>query len=1190
MSQHDRSIFTSASVSEHPAGNPLPPPQNNGVKTLLIVLAGFAVVTMLACCGVGAIVWNAVRSTVSTEELAALPADPPRFAADAQQFNRSLERLAEDPCVDRQVCDFVHRSADSLRHGEAIPFHTNMFMTAISRSAFGDELSYLERVGIAQWLEESPPQPSVEPYHRILAVRLSDEGRLATVDLLSYSDENQCESYQWYLVRDRDRWYLYDWQRMEYGRRMSDEYAGFMDDDSPAADGYDEVIAQLDEAQELWNAGQQEEARRLLERCEQTAMLAEDRPVARMRIAYVWLALQQNQEAIDVLEKIATPDDRWGVWPVLAMAYLNLEEYDKAYPLIQRAQQQSPHHPNVYWLLSEVEDVRGNRQAAADAALRAYEICPQDMALMGSAVYYQRPGDVPTLLDTVVDGGLAEEQAETAWRYLLDTAASDAAWGQALLEEVELRLDLPAEVRPLVVANLAWEEGDFDAAAEQFLKARQMASLPFLRQIAEDDYLAARLESGRFDKMFSESRDVQATLKALVQRVYNDEYYHDNQTLLEALQAAGLEDDPYAAGLRGWLLFVQQQPEPAAEEIQRFADYLNANADDAASDEQWLVPLVDYYLAQALLDLKRPLDVLQRWPDDPQRLQQLAGHLQRLREPSALERFLTATEDSQSAVVRMHRQTLLAERAFRQGRITESNEHSEQAIQRAREAMLDFPAEALSLIRTQQARHLVWTPDAGLRRSLIQQALQHSVEPAEESSILQGLRSDADSSEPASDDAGLLDSIVEAAEQAGDLEVLQQCRQWLEPSEPDGDTTDARLPPVLAAIGRVQQQRGQYVQASESFAESKGRLGDADPWRMSQLSKGLVAAWLQIGNENVAREMARKWTPSYPGETPLVALVDLAHRDYAALRSHFRDGSEEDETQGDVSRYSILSLGSWLASDEARPWVRRAADQKAFEELLSEVTMPVRAHDGRSTATLLFPGETSFSAQQVTDVLQQASGKTFRLTTLSLPPQERDSQAWLAQTDNGQRILVHSFRGVGKQQGLSVEDAVALLDEVRALRIAVLDQRPRPDERLFALLAAAATPEATACWLGDRQWLWTGPDLASQLRWADRIPVGPAVAHDPVFEIENAAADLDGRAWDLAQWTEALEGTEDGVAATLLLTVAGCREAIPCRVHRSDPDEDTLVVRPAADGQLMPWIKQGFEYKSGTLFVLPASP
>ncbi|QEG38375.1 tetratricopeptide repeat protein [Roseimaritima ulvae] len=1145
MSQ-DNPIFSSPHAFQQPMQTP--PPAGGGNRRVLVVLAIVGAVGMAMCCGVGTLAYVALDSVTKGRVATQLPARTGAFAQDADRFNRSLAELSDDPCDDSGICEFVRRSAAAGNQDEPIPFSRSMFLEAIAKSHHsGGRLPVADRLMINTWLVDGEPFPDTEEFHRILHIEHDAATDLASVDLLFYTSDNQCESYQWFLVRENGSWKVYDWQRLEYGRRMSDEYAGYVKGVSPAAEGYDEVMVKLGEAQQLREDGEEQAAKDLLLACEQTPMLPGDLPVAKLRIAYLWLGWGENQQAVRVLESIQTPDQRWGVWPVLSMAYLNLGEYQTALDIAEKARRQSPQHPNVYWLLSEIYDGLDRTEEAADAALQAFVICPEDISLLGNVVYYGRPQDVPTLLEV-----LNETQSQAGWSRILNQASYSTKWGAALVEQLPQFSDVPLGAAEIAAGNLAWSQQDYDTAAKHFAAAKRTADQAFLQDMAASDYLYARMEEDRFAELLDEAEDVDETLLQLVRLSYDDEFYGDETALLQAIeQREDLSDNIWATALRGWVYSVSEQPEPALEEFARFADWLKANPDALDEDDQWLASTADYYLADSLLELKRPLDVLARWPEDHQRHEQMGTQLLQLRERSTINDFLQSTTDNKVDSVRLQRLRLQAELAFRDHQPQACQQLHQQVEALARQVYDESQSYQLFGLRQRRAADMVWASERDDRLSAIA-----SVFELQDTDVRDAL-------------------IVQVANQAYDVhdaELLEECRRL---ADAKGITELPVLAELQAKGGQLSLIEGRYQQAIDTLQVALDNTPDDERWDHERRRESLLSAYLGAQRFDEARRFATAEPSAYEGDVPTVALVDLASGDPQALRGYFDAGDRD----------ARIEFGDWLANSAHRQWLNQYADQDWFDGLIGDVSLAIRSQGASEEGTLLFPAETAIAESNVEQFLQAAAGKPFQLTAVNLDAAEDNAQAWLATAEGGQRLVIHSRLVTCPNQGLQIEDAVALIDQVRALSIAVLDQRPQATRRLFAVAAAAAQDDAIGFWYESERCLWTQPELAKQLQWTRRLPIGPRVARNPLLEV-NSLQPTDTQGYiDIEQWAQRLKDSEGPLSVSLSLDCGSVSEAVPCLVEDVDMDEYELLVRPTADSVLFPWIKQGVAYRSGVVYV-----
>ncbi|EMI55166.1 hypothetical protein RSSM_03395 [Rhodopirellula sallentina SM41] len=284
---------------------PAPAPTRSSKRILIISLIALAIIPVF-CGGIAGVGYLAMKRIAQPSLQVNLPPRKDAFNQDAAEFNRSLERRVgsasdqQKQRVDRGLQRFIDNHIELLTQDDAVlpsaEFSPSSFIEAVATSEEGNgQINIAHRLTLADWIRTDAPQPdSLESQTHVLDVRLEADGKLAVVDLISYSDWNQAKSVQWFLVYEEQQWKFYDWQRLEYGRRISDEYASFIVGDTPQDQGYDKALVELARANTMWSDGQRDEAIELLRKTEGAIMLPSDRPVFRIRAAYTWMQFEKS--------------------------------------------------------------------------------------------------------------------------------------------------------------------------------------------------------------------------------------------------------------------------------------------------------------------------------------------------------------------------------------------------------------------------------------------------------------------------------------------------------------------------------------------------------------------------------------------------------------------------------------------------------------------------------------------------------------------------------------------------------------------------------------------------------------------------------------------------------------------------------------------------------------------------------
>ncbi len=1162
----DNPIFSGPNPFQEPSTGPVwqapPPPNRSGGKGLLIVLSVVGVGLLGLCCGVGGLVYYAVQQVGTGQRVAELPVRSESFTSDAEQFNASLKQLADSPTDEAEINTFIASCVQRSTDGLPLPFSQTMFIEAVGKSPFGKgSISFADRLMVRQWLTESQPDPDIETLFRILAIHHQPNSPLAAVDLLSYSSENQAESYQWFLVKEAGRWMLYDWQRLEYGRRMSDEYAGYLRGSAPVADGYDKLMARMVELDTQWKSGDTEAAEAGLLDAEKTPMLRWDMPVAKLRMGYLWLSWGQNEQALRVLKTIQDPNQLWGVWPVQALAEINLGNHEAALELAQKAARQSPDHPNVHWLFSEVYAGLGRSDAAADAALRAVTICPKDTMLFSTAVRFNRPGDVPALLNL-----LAHSPDSNGWSQVLRQATYSTPWGEALVAALPQIDSAPLGAQQIAAGNLAWSEEDFDAAAKHFLAAGKVAELPYLQEMARSDYMSARLEQERYGELFDESEDLDATLRELVVWAFDDDLYAEPEKLLDAIkQRPQLNTNLWTPALRGWAHTGLEQPDAALSEFTTFADRLASEPEKLSEDDQWIISSTDYFITDSLLQLQRPAEVVRRYPSDVVRHEQITAYLLRQYDRTLIDEhlmFLAGNRDTEQAVPSLELQQLQlqAELALRDGDVEPCDARHQQAIRQSWVAYDSNQAYYRNAITRRRMRDLIWNQQFNAAVDL-----------------------GAADGNVADDQALRWQQLTQAAQVAYELKDPVSLNMTRKRAVNVAIEAADSLAEIQANQGELLLELGQASAAVGLLQQSFANLGEDASWVRRTREKTVVSAMLRAGQYDQAAAWLAENSDSEPSAVAPPAIAALAQGDATRLA----------DLLAAAERSEPGSAGDWLSDSRYEMWLRQYAAEPWMIDLLRQYPVQVGYHLTAAEGVLLLNKDAAVSADSLRQWLRKALGQPIDLRGFESDVKISGLQTWLAESSNGQRILLHLYPVDCQTAGLDADSAIRLQTTERALRITIADDQPHAMRRLFAVAEQASQQtDGVGFWLPESRLLWAQPNLATSLAWDDRVPVSRSVYDNPMLTLEtldeedSAVEEYIG----LESWKQRLEEAGGKLEVRMSVSVGSSSEALIVELKSVDAENYEVLVQPKTDSVLVPWIKAGISYSTGSGYLNSMTP
>lgn len=1099
---------------------------------ILLVTLGFG---LLFCGGLVTLSYIAIQKAAGVRPAVDLPDEMPSRSDDRDLFNASLTDFAAkpktDPCVDPEVCEFVQTSLSQLRNAEPILFSREMFLEAIAASPAGEgKIGFVERLTINTWLAEYEPTPTIdEPHHRILKIHMNGIGDLATVDMLIYSTDSQAQSVQWYLVKESDEWKMYDWQRLEYGRRMSDEYAGYAAAETSNAEGYDQAMQELAEAQNLWWNGEQTLARAKLRKCESTPMLASDRPVGMLRTAYTWMGLGEDEEAIRVLKSIPNPDQSWGVWPSMAACFLNAGQQEQALQAALKAQAQTPDHPNVQWLLSQLKP---SSKESAEHLAKALQFCPHDATYLAAVIANTRPKDIPLILDCIP---LSDNDSE--WSQLLDSAARSTEWGKTLFTAAQEHTELPPSFTTLVNANIAWSKADYDDAAELFLKARDEAKTTILRDIANRDHLAARLENGRIAELFREVTSLEDVLAELTQQALDENLDIEPEDILEALRQVDTEDSDWVSGLRGHANYQLRQYELALPDLDRFSRWITTQSDtpeDAEAPSNWIADAAASQLTEVLIKLDQPMDVLKRWPADLSRHHQWGTLLLRRNNDKTREHVLTAFEETLPDSIDVQRSRFLAMDAKLRGDADACDQHHRDAIEKWKRLSSEEVAYTVQTLITDRARDAVWNRFSG--PPFDQQA--------------------TDEQPPLSESF-----FMAAAREANALKDEQAIRHWIDYAAQQGVETGDTNSVMQNTFGDLLLETGNYEAAATAYLAAIEQQQAKDTWRSEERRLNYIDSMIKAEKT----DELLTWL-SEQGEVPVMdrATIELAAGNGANITNLLADQPKEEVTR-------------WLQRSQQRRSLERYTDEAWMDTLLNDYPIYLSYLFGQASGDLAVLQKQLPETEQMQRWVRQAVGSDAEPTKLS--PRSEQQHAWVANLKNGQRYLVAFEMKQYESSNLPESIRPQVADAVLQISLHVIDHQPQPTRRLFEAIARIANEDAIAFQWNDHGLLWAGENMKDRLKWQNRVPAEHAMGKyrllsEPAFNQSNTS-DL-----SLAQWSDALEATSEEYLPILTRrSIGSVTEQLTAQLMNVNFDEYYLQVKMEADSQLDPLAKSGRQFR-----------
>lgn len=1132
-------------MSSVPPSHPNPfsddPIQNApGVSTgrpRLLVVAFFAIVTVIVCGGVGILGLYGYRQMVPPPPVD-LSTRSETFEQCLDEFNAALaetieraknnESLTTDPQVDVEIKTFVETSIAALEQGDAIAFHRAMFVESVENSAYLENgLNALEKLQLQRWISQTPPLPWGDGTCKILAIRHGLNPAIATADFLLYSEDVLCSSYRWHMVRSQGGWELYDWRNLDFGQSMSDEYAAFMLGDETAS-GLDHVVDLTNTASSTYDANDATRAQQLLHEAEAVLTLPTDRPAALLHIAYTWLQMDEYEEALRVSESIQSPHQMLGVWPLTALCQLGLENHEAGLVAIERAQALSPHHPDINLLRARLLSHLQRPDAAIAAATLALEALPEDIAAwwflsdnFGSERLSRNFKQwIPLLVGR-----------EDMWLELLPSACEveDLSSLESLLRSDNR---VPRGMSNAAQGFHAFYLGQFETAAGFFLQAEEALPSGLLAMQLAEERFDARLRSQTLPTLIAEGDAPEKAIKRLATWAFSGRSLDgDPSILLRAIENSP-QSTPWKAPLLGWLCLQTNRHNSAIDYFDKSERLLRAIQDD--EDDSWIAEPMELAHAGALLHQHRIKEIVQHFPKQSAVHEQLGEFLVNVDQSPLRQTFLTVLKKNACPSLQAQRSRLLSIKAIRDGNGAAAMQHHVDAIARLSAAepyyIESLVAEFASNVAIHGNATTVPTYDS---EEYVQQFLQFGLYIS----------------------ASMLDET--------------RYRQWKELAQ----ANDLDSVQFFVRQLELRQGLGQQPEAIElcrrflagDFIKSADRESELTDWgtrrAVTHLLQGRAIGHSSASKVSIA--MAKKGLDELDDTMPSDATIALAQGKGRKLLKLL----EPLDTQTVQNWLQQKRQLHWLGVHGKEPWCRTLL--KAY---------PLRSMPNYPTESLqlLFPPKHRISPAQLKMAYEMATKTAAKVTEIVQSGSQ--NQAWRLTPESGDRVVISAIPSRIDMTYLGSYLADAAQGD-RFLRVTLEWMGDDLSDRreLFTLGRHLASHGAVAVHSERFSLLWSGPGLAEQLNWRGHLPFETA----RTFDTLNPIGIIPEQELPLGAWRTTLAKGREPEQTHLLLHCETelVSERVPALLVDVDVDTEELSLRPLVDSVVNPWVQSGILYR-----------
>lgn len=696
-SQHNANPFAGQSQPTQFPGSQISGSSNNGCWWVFLLFLGtifFLFVLIL----IG--VYIALRNTGLIRSQSVPP--PQSFQQDAQEYVDSLTwRLSGKP-IDAEISQWIDQQlASSENNSDTLDVPTNipMFVQASEQSTNARNFGFSERALVRLSVTSEFPYPDVLEDYTVLAIRRNNDvtgnkgTEFATADILFYDSNSQVFSIRWYLVKVANTWQLYDWQRLEYGRRTSDEYAAYVSEiDSDTASGYDEAMHASGTIISDYQDSQSTDSERFkvqLMAVEKKPVLEADRGLRDLRIAWSYEAINQPEESLRLLRSINDTNMRWGTLSTEAYTLLRLSQFDAALEVAQRFHNLAPNHPNALECISIALSQLRRDSEAKPYLITLLKLCPKNRDAFRRLLNSASEGDLPFLLQ------ISQQQDDP--QYVLNEIVSpafllDYPWPAHLANWREVRDQNPK------VHDSMWLCID---AADSLRNRQHDRAVELLKQVAGDSnnplHSLASQELKNFwimQKSYKDLFDFAGPEIALNEAL--EEYYYDGagflvdceSALLEMLESSPELNQLPQVDLVRAIYHFDHAPQSAEEALNRYfaasEPVNNQETDSGETSSNIGLELGRELLIDLYLHTQRPLAALERFGVNPSTVSGVKDFL--MTYPSApdlqscLERISQEPARETDNPFQSDTLEILAAASFAAGRFEEADQHLQEAM------------------------------------------------------------------------------------------------------------------------------------------------------------------------------------------------------------------------------------------------------------------------------------------------------------------------------------------------------------------------------------------------------------------------------------------------------------------------------------------------------------------------------
>ena len=1166
---------------------------DRSTKWIFAVLAFFGFVGLLMCGGVFALVYFAANRS----NVADLPTRSGGFREDAIRFNASLfkkakelstnsptvtsavplESAAESQTTDntssgedvqpvKEVRSWVEETVAKSNTGEAPSLNKRVFLAAVNQRLNPRKKNWLNSLLIEQIFSQADPSPETEGTGIVLDVQRN--GRFARADLLFQSYTGDSLSIQWFLILEDANWTIYDWQRMEYGRRASEEYANYFENiDSQDVEGFDLAIAKLGSA--VSKSEDRNAALREIREAEAIKVLPRDHHVRLLRTAWSYQELDSHTDALRCLNSISDKHASWGVWQTIYESYRAQGKDEDAAKALEEAIRQSPSHPNMASRTSESLLSKGKLTEAFDSSFRAWRYFPRNYMWTSNVIRTVPVGKEIEVLT-------AAASLDPSHEILLDVIER-MSWSQRFTKDLLTQLqskpwvskDLFAYLQLHEVEETAEDGESSDNSRSNSISDANDKKLAIALALLTDSDSESIREKARswfetecetrnqFDLVINNEKTRKSYLTKISNTLAYDDLWFDRQKLVTALERVS-EDaskEPLVQALLGWgkqfsdpqaakdhfelCLKEMEKPRDSVSEIasSEAIDATIETPDDQSSE--WLTS-IKFFLAEIMVRQGQAIPALERWMTDETIVRSIVDWTINRQDADNLPGMIKLLQEDGLPAQRWL--CLKMEAAL--AAMSEDYKKSDELLRLAS----DF-------IRGQNDESTKWKADviASLRGDQLMERRQLGLvptlnEPDLERLLLEALRS---------------------ADTLQDMESTTKLIEIAESSEAKSDKLNREIFLAKASIAASGQQWQQAASMQKKVLDLDGFNADRNFNSLDTID--WVNASLLAGELNEVRDKVEP----LPDSRQLV----VPKANYLLVSNQF------DSLRELLAKSSSDSVGDWLTDAQTRKWLQDKPEtmRQLYEQFaVSPFGISVSTFGNEFTQLQLDAAISgyAFDERSILSRLETLSGNQPSISKLNTRVARENEGSWIVSIGNARYGLQVNSKSRGREAMLSKELSEIVSKPLTWISLQSLQENEAIEVSLPTLLHSILDDVPEILVDIDRSIIWYGEQISKDWHTRQHPAITPKTVFDRALTYADSIQPLeepDSAAGKRISFLQARSILKKNASQNVWVDVrlGTVTEQVPGELFGIVENESRMEIRLTGASQLAPFLQPG---------------